>query len=144
MTHLTISTITLRGITLGIICVFMFSTNSFCQFGLGAMRVNGYQNTTGKLKDNKIVDTLIAELTNSKDTINCILPNSGEDRNKCHVEKGIYKLTVSIDGNQEVVVEGIIIRADSITFVDVLFEPEQDLKFCEKRKRNKKYANQFD
>ncbi len=127
-----------------LVFTFLIGSNFQSQVDQGVLRVTAYQNDTGNLKDNQTLDSINVQIISSNDTINCVIPSSGEGRNRCLLSAGTYKLRCIIDGTKEIVIEKVIIRSDTISSVDILFEPEQELNFCEKRKRNKLFANEFE
>jgi hypothetical protein len=125
------------------IVLLFFSNGTYAQNTPGILRVSAHQNSTGKLQDNWRLDTIYVQIITSGDTVNCLIPSTGDNRNMCKLSGGKYKLVCSIDGITELIVEEVIISPDKITFVDILFEPHQELSKCAKRKRNKLYSNKF-
>lgn len=106
----------------------------------GGLNVQSYSNTTNNLTDNIKSDSTFVQIINPKYGIDTSICFSEKNRFRIFLKPGNYRLICSL--NSSVInLENVIISSDNITFVELLFEPNKELSFFEKRRRKKLYSN---
>lgn len=119
----------------------IFSHSSFGQT-YGGLKVQLFKNETNDLNDNYQLDSTEVRIVNKRYSVDTTITFTSANNFKCLLRSGKYKLICSTNREKDIVVEGVLISGDKITFIDLLIEPEADLNFFQKRKRKKKrYAN---
>jgi hypothetical protein len=105
--------------------------------GLGFLSVKGFKNTTLNLEDNVQIDSVHVKIVNQSTGEGITHVYTIDRFNRPTLEAGEYTLTCSVDGEEDWMVEGVRISAEKITFVELLYEPEEKLTFFQKRKRKR-------
>lgn len=124
--------------------VFAFSIcltlNLYSQTGLGVLIVRSYSNETNDLMDNVEIDSTLVQVINKHYSLDStIWVYSGVD-SRISLKPGDYKI-ICTASDKTIELVDVPINSDTITFLDLLFEPEKKLSFIQKKKRRKRFYN---
>ena len=114
--------------------------NLYSQRGLGALGVTAMMNETNDLMDNVELDSTLIQIINKKYSLDSTIWLNLGVKNRIPLKPGEYHIICTISG-KSIELFDVPIRADKITFLDLLFEPDKKLSFIEKIKRRKRYYN---
>ena len=104
----------------------------------GGLLVKGFKNTTLDLNDNVEVDSIHVKIVNQTTREEKTVVFTSDMKERPLLKTGKYELVCSVKNEREWVVKDITVSADMITFVELLYEPEQKLTRSQKRKRKKR------
>lgn len=113
------------------------STLSFshAQDGRGALKVDTFKSTTGKRKDNTRINAKAHIVSEALDTM-VLFTTSSSAEERVQLPPGTYEVTVVGEDEGPRVFSGVVISADRITFLDVIYEPEKRVRVTRSRMTN--------
>lgn len=115
----------------------LFAPFTFGQTGQGNLRINVFQNDTGNLKDNYPVYGVTVQITSTDYSFNAFLTKDIS----FNLVPDTYNIEVQSEQGSIVQLQKVVVSSDQITFVDILFEPEMERSWWQRRKRRKLYSN---
>lgn len=123
-----------------LILLCLLSQHAYSQVN-GALHLQSFENETNRLEDNQKIETSSVRIVNDVYSMDTTVLFTSEMNSRIALKPGNYTLTCSNDRGTTVHIENVQISSDQITFVDLLFEPQNKMGFLQKRKRRKLYAN---
>lgn len=107
-----------------IVVVLFLGVESYAQTVKGALNIDASFNTDNKLKNNQVITELNVCVINNK-TKDTLLNQLLELPYMDAYERGSYTVVATYPGYEMIIEREIIVSADRITFVRLLFEPKQ-------------------
>lgn len=133
--YFTISSMSYTKYTISLFSI-LFIFSCYAQ-DYGNLMVKAFKNTSLNLSDNFQLDTIRVRIINQMTLEEKTVIFTPDIQKRPLLTPGKYKLICSVHGENDRIVEDVIINTEKITFVELLYEPKQRLSCSQKRKRKK-------